>query len=222
MKSKKIILAVITTLLIFNLTGCASLLYRLASQTSDGDSLMMEGIEAYNDGNYAEAIKNLEQAEEKGLDKQEISVLHSYLGMCYSDMGMTEIAIEYQEKALEEDPSDVQNYVGLAISYRLLGDYDKAMDYYMQGMEVDPDDPELNSSIGTLYIILDEPQTAIPFFEKALEENPDLAVTYGNAALAYAMTGDFKTAEEYLQISREKGYPNADIIQQRIDELKIL
>lgn len=220
MKNKKIILTVITTLLIFNLTGCASLLYRLASQTSDGDSLMLEGIEAYNDGNYAESIKKLEQAEETGLDKQEISVLHSYLGMCYSDMGMTEIAIEYQEKALEEDPSDVQNYIDLAISYRLLGDYEQAMDYYMQGMEVDPDDPKLNSSIGTLYVILDEPEIAILFFEKALEKDPNLGVTYGNAALAYAMTGDFETAEEYLQTSRTKGYPNADIIQQRIDALK--
>ena len=95
--------------------------------------------------------------------------------------------------------------------------YDKAMELYQEGLEIDPDYPELNSSIGTLYLLLDDAQAAIPYFEK---EDSTLAVTYGNAALAYAMTGDFETAEEYLDIAKSKGYTNADIIQERIDALK--
>ena len=63
-------------------------------------------------------------------------------------------------------------------------------------------------------------QDIVELFEKAIEEDSTLAVTYGNAALAYAMTGDFETAEEYLDIAKSKGYTNADIIQERIDALK--
>ena len=74
---------------------------------------------------------------------------------------------------------------------------------------MDPDYPELNSSIGTLYLLLDDAQAAIPYFEKAIEEDSTLAVTYGNAALAYAMTGNFQTAEEYLDIDGQPINPYA-------------
>ncbi len=57
-------------------------------------------------------------------------------------------------------------------------------------------------------------------FDKAIELNPSLAVAHGNAALAYAMVGDFERAEELLKQSKVLGYTNADEIMSRIDMLK--
>ncbi|MBQ8596965.1 MAG: tetratricopeptide repeat protein [Lachnospiraceae bacterium] len=248
MKNKFIIICLITTLLLCGTTGCSPLTYPLMdaalssdaetsskedssdqdkdadeqeSETSaDGDSLLLEGIEAYNDGDYADAIDKLLAAESAGLKKQNLSTLYSYMGASCEELALYNQAIEYYQKALDEDPEDPQNYVNLAIGYRLSGDYEMALETYKDGLDVDPDYPELNSSLGTLYLLLDDAETAIPYFEKALEEDPSLAVTYGNAALAYAMTGDFETAEEYLDTARSKGYTNADVIQERIDALK--
>lgn len=192
----------------------------LPASSEEGDILLLEGIEEYSEGDYSEAINKLEAAESAGLKNQELSTLYSYLGASCEELGLYDQAIEYNQMAVDEDPSDPQNYVNLAISYRLSGDYDTAMETYKAGLDVDPDYPELNSSLGTLYLILDDAESAIPYFEKALAEDSSLAVTYGNAALAYAITGDFETAEEYLDIARSKGYTNADVIQERIDALK--
>lgn len=238
MKNKFMITCLITTLLC-NVTGCAPLITPIMEAISsaennsesdsdleefslpeDGDILLLEGIEEYNEGDYSEAINKLEAAEAAGLKNQELSTLYSYLGASCEELGLYDQAIEYNQMAVDEDPSDPQNYVNLAISYRLSGDYDMAMETYKAGLDVDPDYPELNSSLGTLYLILDDAESAIPYFEKALAEDSSLAVTYGNAALAYAITGDFETAEEYLDIARSKGYTNADVIQERIDALK--
>ena len=192
----------------------------LYTSSGDGDQLLLEGIEAYNEGDYSDAIDKLLDAKSAGLKTQELATLYSYLGASCEELGLYDQAITYYQMAVDENPKDPQNYVNLGICYRLSGDYDKAMELYQEGLEIDPDYPELNSSIGTLYLLLDDAQAAIPYFEKAIEEDSTLAVTYGNAALAYAMTGDFETAEEYLDIAKSKGYTNADIIQERIDALK--
>ena len=65
-----------------------------------------------------------------------------------------------------------------------------------------------------------EPEKAIEEFKKALELDANLAVAYGNAALAYAMLGDWDKADEYLKQSIVLGYENADIMRERIEELK--
>lgn len=65
-----------------------------------------------------------------------------------------------------------------------------------------------------------DPELAIVYFEKALAVDPTLGVTYGNCALAYAMTGDFEKADEYVSMSIIYGYENADIIKDMIDELR--
>ena len=250
MKNKFIIICLIITLLLCSTTGCSPLTYPLLeaalsseedtkttyedeasvkdndsddhkfTSSEDGDKLLLEGIEEYNEGNYADAIDKLLAAESAGLKKQKLSTLYSYMGASCEELALYDQAIEYYQKALEEDPEDPQNYVNLAIAYRLTGDYELALDTYKEGLEVDPDYPELNSSLGTLYLLLGNAEAAIPYFENALEEDPSLAVTYGNAALAYAITGDFETAEEYLDIARSKGYTNADVIQERIDALR--
>lgn len=234
MKNKIVITCLIVTLLLCNITGCAPLITpmleaasshedsdnSLTASSEDGDKLLREGIEEYDEGNYSDAIDKLLAAEAAGLKNYELATLYSYMGASCEELGLYDEALKYNQKAVDEDPDDPQNYVNLAITYRLSGDYDMAMETYKAGLEVDPDYPELNSSIGTLYLILDDAESSIPYFEKALEKDSSLAVTYGNAALAYAMTGDFETAEEYLDTARSKGYTNADVIQERIDALK--
>ncbi len=211
---KKLLIPLIGILVISLLTSCTSLL------GSAGDSSAEKGLELYNEGKYEEAIDELDNAIEKGTDKYELREVYSALGGSYLELDDYENAIDTYKKAIDEDSTSVSNWVNLGVAYRQNGDLSDAEECYTKALEIDPEYAELRSSLGTLYIVKDEPEKAIVEFEKAMELNPNLAVTCGNAALAYAMTGDFKRADELLKKSKVLGYENTDVIQSKIDELK--
>ena len=82
------------------------------------------------------------------------------------ELGNLEKAQEYYQSALDEDDTDVRNYVNLAITYRQGGDNLSAKELYLQALEIDPDYAELNSSLGSLYILEGDAPAAIEYFEK--------------------------------------------------------
>lgn len=213
-RNKKIIISVLTVCIMFTLAlgGCAS--------SDDGDLLFLNGVEDYNNQEYASAIDKLTKAETEGLKRYKIGDLYTYLGHCYSELDMYENAIEYYQMALEENPDKVEYIVNLAITYRQSGDNKKAMELYLQALELEPDYAELNSSLGSLYILENNPEQAIIYFNKAIEQDSSLAVAYGNGALAYALIGDFEKADEYLEKAIVRGYSNAEAIRERIDALR--
>lgn len=207
-------IAILTFIICFTLclTGCNS---------NDGDKLYNEGTNAYLDGDYTTALEKFEAAKETGVsDEIKQSDLYAFLGNCYLELSDLDNAISNYQLSLEADSDDVRNYVNLAIAYRQSGDLDKAMELYLQATEVDPDYPELNSSLGSLYVIKEDPEKAIEYFNKAIKTDPSLAVAWGNCALAYAMIDDFETADNYLKTSIEKGYENADVIENMIEHEK--
>ena len=188
---------------------------------SKGDALYEEGVQAYTDGDYELSMEKMKEALEQGVSDQiDKSDLYAFIGGASLETGDIAQAIDYYTKALEEDDSNVRNYVNLAISYRQDGDLNKAKELYLQASEIDPDYAELNSSLGSLFIIEGDPTAAIEYFNKAIKADPNLAVAWGNCALAYAMTGDFEKADAYLNTSMQKGYENAETMKQLIEEEK--
>ncbi|MBQ7925202.1 MAG: tetratricopeptide repeat protein [Lachnospiraceae bacterium] len=228
-KGMSMLLAVVMML---GLCGCSSKINDVLSENmnhvineatkevNNGDTIFLEAVEAYKDGDYAHAIEKCEEAKEKGLRKYSEATLYSVIGSCHLDLDMYEEAIEHYSKAVELEPDRVEHVVNLAIAYRQSGDNGKAKELYIQGLEIDPNYAELNSSLGSLYILENDPEMAIHCFDRAIELDPSLAVAYGNGALAYALIGDFETADEYLEKAIVRGYTNADIIKERIDALR--
>ncbi len=212
MKLKKYILIWAIACVMFILGGCSS--------SDKGDLLFLNGVEDYNNQEYASAIEKMTNAETEGLKRYKIGDLYTYLGHCYSEMNMYGNAITYYQMALDQDSDKVEYIVNLAIAYRRSGDNERAMDLYIQALEINPDYAELNSSLGSLYILENNPEQAVIYFNKAIEQDPGLAVAYGNGALAYALIGDFEKADEYLEQAIVRGYSNADAIRERIDALR--
>ncbi|MBO5341524.1 MAG: tetratricopeptide repeat protein [Lachnospiraceae bacterium] len=199
----------------FLLTACT-----LPFLPESGDTYFEEGAAAYLDGDYITALEKLQEAEKYGVDEYSNGDLYTYIAHTYWELGLSDEAIGYYQYAVDEDPDEVSYVVNLAIAYRQCGDNETAKELYLQALEIDPNYAELHSSLGTLYIIENRPEDAIESFNKAIELNPNLAVAYGNAALAYAMVGDFETADEYLDMAIIRGYTSADVIRDRIEELK--
>lgn len=107
---KKIIILLFTLSLAFFSFGC---------QKNQGDEFFTEGSEAYAEGDYETALEKFESALEAGIsDKISYSDLYAYLGGAELELGNLEKAQEYYQSALDEDDTDVRNYVNLAITYR--------------------------------------------------------------------------------------------------------
>lgn len=184
------------------------------------DALYKQANEAYAEDNYPQARAFAEQALEARSGKVTKAELLNLIGSSYDAESHFEDAIHYYRLSLDEDDSKANVWTNLGISYRLLSDYDKAAEAYQQALNIDPDYAEAHSSLGTLLLIKGDAQASLEHFEKALALLPDLAVTHGNYALALGMVGRFDEANDELKRSVMLGYGNADVIRERIEELK--
>lgn len=217
MKKRNILVILFCITMLFSSTGCAKMILQ-----KSGDTFFLSGIDYYEQGRYQMAIEQLKRAEKYGVNRYENGDLYAVMGHCYLEMDCLDEAFEYYDKSLEEDPDSAIYLTNLAIAYRKDGEIEKAKELYWKAYEIDPDYAELNASIGAMYIWENDPATAIIYLERAIELDPTVAISYGNISLAYAMIGDYETAREYLRQSVALGYANADVIEERINELEKL
>lgn len=187
-----------------------------------GDVHATNGINAYQSGDYQEAVEQLQQALDLGVTIYSRAQIFTILGNAFSELEQYDNAIDAHNTALELDPESHEAWVNLGVVYRLTGDLDQAEYCYNQALSFNPDYPEAHSSLGVLYIVRGEPEKAVESLERAIELAPQYAVAYGNLALAYAIVGRFDDADAVLKQAIVLGYENAPIIRERIDELKAM
>ena len=196
-------------------TGCTE-------TAPDGDRSVQLGLDAYRRGEYLQAVEHFEAAIEGGVQSYRLAEVYTYVGNCYNELEQCEAAIRWHKRALEEEPDFHNAWSNLGVVHRFAGDFDEAESCYQKALEIAPDYAEGHANLGALYIFRDEPDKAIASLEKALDLDDSLPVVHSNLALAYALAGRFEEAAKELRRAVVLGYPNADVIQQRINDLKSL
>lgn len=198
--------------LLFLLCGC-DLGPSVEEQIQKGEGL-------YNGKQFAAARKVFESALKNSSKKDDRAVLHTLVGSCEMELENHEEALAQFAKALELRPDYAPALNNSGISYRSLGDVAKARESYQKAIKADPKYPFAHSSLGTLLLLEGEYPESIDHFERALKLDNSIAVTHGNLALAYAKVGRFADADASLKASIERGYVNAEIIREQIEELR--
>ena len=92
-------------------------------------------------------------------------------------------AIEYFEKAINEDPEFAFAWDNLGINYRRLNNYDKAIECYKKSLEIDPNGLMPLQNIAIVYQYKEEYSKAIEAYEKLAEidkNNPEVYYGIGN------------------------------------------
>ena len=200
-------------------SGCG--LLALMAPSSSGDEDFTAAMRKLQTGDYEEAIALCEQALEKGLQETPEDDAYNLMCSAYLDLDDYEKAIENGEKALALNDNNYICWTNLGIAYRMNGNYPRAIECYNNALAINPEYPEVLSSLGTLYVIQGDPEQALVYFEKAIATDPSLAVAHGNMALALAMLERFDDADKALKQAKALGYQNYDVIQERIDALKV-
>jgi Flp pilus assembly protein TadD len=185
-----------------------------------GDDLVVEGANAYQAGNYTEAIEKLEQALKLGLKYKQPDMVESMIGNCFLQLDEFERAVEHQLAALKINPKNHEAMVNLGATYRQMGQLDDAESMYTQAAALAPDYPELHASLGALYLYRDKPEKAEQSLRRAIELAPNLAVAHANLSMVLGHLGRFDEAEASLKRAVELGYKNAALVRPQLDALR--
>lgn len=108
-------------------------------------------------------------------------------------------AVEYFEKAVNEDPEFAFAWDNLGVNYRRLNNYDKAIESYKKSLEIDPYGLMPLQNIAVVYLYKKEYTNAIEAYNRFAEidiNNPE--VFYGLGDVYATKLNDYEKGLEYM------------------------
>jgi len=125
-------------------------------------------------------------------------ILHN-LGMCYSDLGLLDEAIQTLAKVTQLAPNFPDGYVALGVAQARAGRKEDAIASFTKALELDPRHPHALRNLGGVLAEMGQYAEAIKLFQQALDVNPeDPRALYGLAA-AHKALGNLAEADRYLK-----------------------
>ena len=215
MTARKFIAAALVMVFAASFVSCGAVI--------SGDKLARQGKELYTSGNYTEALDKFLAADENGLKTFKQEELYSCIGNCYLKLNDCDSSIEYQLKALDENPEYFDGWVNLGVAYRRSGNNDKAMTCYKVALNYDPRTEEsgpLYISLGVIYLELGKPISALDYLEMAKTIYPEQPEVYAYLSIAYAMALEPEKSDTAFETARSLGYSRMSEIQEQLDKLE--
>jgi choline-sulfatase len=119
-------------------------------------------------------------------------------------------AIELNQKALKQDPTNPFLYSNLGDLYQKIGKNDLALAANLDALHHGIHTTRLLTRLGNLYIDSNHLQEAIVMFQQAVKQNPKDAETESNLADAYLSNNQSAEAEQvFREINARHPYPKA-------------
>ena len=212
------------------------------------------GISYFGQGEYDKAITEFEKSIEL---KENHTESYYYLGQCYLQKGIIEYnnknilkayslfrkankfaeqAIPLYKKNIENNPKDLNSYLGLGYIYEIrsivpfVNEYDEALEYYLQALDlaVSPSSAGntgiityLNIRVGCIYFQKKKFSQAIEYLESAVKMSSRNTEAYYYLGLSYDKIGEIEKAREFLSRVIELA-PQSEFAQEAEKELKKL
>ena len=134
-------------------------------------------------------------------DLKQAAVLNVQLAIGYIEREQLGIAQEKLNKAIEQDPENIDAYTTMAYLKRKVNEMDQAEEFYLKALEIKPNDPNIHNNYGGFLCQMGRYDEALDEIRRAYEdpfyESPYLA--YANAGTCLLDKGDYKEAEKMLR-----------------------
>lgn len=158
---------------------------------SDWESYYQMANLYYAEKNYEEAINNYTLIIDKaGASSKFYADAMSRAGICYDILGQPEKAQAIYEKALTENPDDMNMRFNMGRIFLQQKNYEKALEMFQPVYDANPDDYENAMSLGWTTIELKKNDDAIKYFLKATELKPENHQAWFWLGTAYVRAGD--------------------------------
>ncbi len=132
--------------------------------------LVKHADEAYEKGNYTEALKLLRDAHAK--DKTNTEILNK-LGFILAKNFNNDEAIEMYQESLKLNPDDDTVHNAIASVYRTLNEYDKAKEHYETALSIDSEYAVTYFNYANLLVDMQDIENAKQMYKKAIELDSD-------------------------------------------------
>jgi type IV pilus assembly protein PilF len=137
--------------------------------------------------------------------------INARLAMEYLKRDKLQVAQEKIEKALEQNPKDVNVQLSAGLVYERLRNHKLAEKHYRQAVRVDAESPEAQNALGAYLCRNEQPDKGEEMFVKAAR-NPVYRtpfVAYTNAGVCARSAGKLEQAERYLRqaLASKVDYP---------------
>lgn len=134
-------------------------------------------------------------------DLIEASKLNVELAVGYIRREQLGVAQEKLEKAIEQDPTNLDAFTSMAFLKTLIGENQEAANYYLDALDIKSNDPGLHNSYGGLLCKMGKYEEGLKEIRSAYE-NPFYETQYlafANAGTCYLKQGDMVQAEQMLR-----------------------
>lgn len=141
--------------------------------------------------------------------------INARLAMEYLKRGDFQVAQDKIEKALDQNPRDVNVQLSAGLVYERLRDMDRAERHFRQALRADSESPEAQNALGAFLCRNGEHERGEEMFLKAagnqLYRTP--VVAYTNAGVCARSAGHLERAERYLRqaLASQADYPETYI-----------
>jgi len=184
--------------ILFGLTGCSLLLSELAAAqtTPQADVAYAQGIIAYDDRDYLEALEHFRRAVALAPERPHVQL---YLGLSLSRIGEYQEAIAVLEKALQLDPGMHRAHHPLGLAYFQEQRYQEALAQFTLAVQGMPNRAATQFYLGYTHYLLQHYQEALPFLQRASELDAALALRAGyyRGVALYALERDPEAVEAF-------------------------
>jgi uncharacterized protein YwqG len=166
---------------------------------------LLDGIKAYHESRYDVAIGILEGLLPRCRDVADATATRLFLGLTYTDMGLSEKAIETYEKLLEQNAACANAWNNLGLQYAKKGLSDKAAHCYRRATECDESYAVAFNNMAQLLIQQSRWAEAIPFAGHALFLRKDLTPAANALAISYYALGKKEESRRYADMAVMNG-----------------
>ena len=136
-------------------------------------------------------------------------------------------AIQAYQKVIELDPTYVEAYNNLGITYQMVGDVDRASGAYQKATEMNPRYEKGYNNLGILLLLKGRYDEALEAFQKALAINSSNIESHINLGILFKKKGQWEKAIESYQralaidpLHRETHY-NIALLYEQLENLEL-
>jgi protein O-GlcNAc transferase len=116
------------------------------------------------------------------------------LGVIAHDVGRSDLAVQWYERAIQIDPSQAMLFINLGEAHRVLGNGNAAIAAYRMAIERDPNDPLPRNDLAIVLANLGQLDQAMQIWRELVALRPDFAVVMNNLGNVLLEQGELAEA----------------------------
>ena len=182
------------------LVGCSSVKQKEkeVDKLSEARAHFNLGLRMLNNGEFAEALKELQKAE---VELKDNPYLINAKGMCFRGLGQVKQAEDQFQRVLRIEPGFFEAQFNLGLLYAAQQDFEKAKKCFIEVRKYKSFNRQdrVHYALGLIFYQEGKKELAATEFKKAFLENPNFLRPYLQLGLLYREMGDNGRALEILE-----------------------